>query len=313
MGSGDWIKNIIKQKKVKDEKSKKLKESASEKSNGNKEEHQPQKESPKIAKGVSARKQRVPVVLTEDIAATRIQTAFRAYMARKTFRRLKGITKFQAFIQGHSGKKQASSTLSYLHSWSKIQAHIRSRRVHMVTEGRLRQKKLENQLQVEAKLHDLEVEWNGGSETMEEVLARIHLREEAAVKRERALAYAYSHQWRANSNPLYDGGDQELGKTNWGWSWMDRWIAARPWESRIPNHSTPKKPLGRQASKKGSKSINSPKTKTPISVKSNSPVGKMAVKARKLSFEPAEKVVPQKGGKKIEEAGAKKTLVQVEK
>lgn len=55
-------------------------ESASEKSNGNKEEHQPQKESPKIAKGVSARKQRVPVVLTEDIAATRIQTAFRAYM-----------------------------------------------------------------------------------------------------------------------------------------------------------------------------------------------------------------------------------------
>lgn len=38
------------------------------------------------------------------------------------------------------------------------------------------------------------MEWNGGSETMEEVLARIHLREEAAVKRERALAYAYSHQ-----------------------------------------------------------------------------------------------------------------------
>lgn len=40
----------------------------------------------------------------------------------------------------------------------------------------------------------LQVEWSNGPETMEEVLARIHLREEAAVKRERAMAYAFSHQ-----------------------------------------------------------------------------------------------------------------------
>lgn len=38
------------------------------------------------------------------------------------------------------------------------------------------------------------MEWSGGSETMEEGLARIHQREEAAVKRERAMAYAFSHQ-----------------------------------------------------------------------------------------------------------------------
>lgn len=38
------------------------------------------------------------------------------------------------------------------------------------------------------------MEWSNGPETMEEVLARIHLREEAAVKRERAMAYAFSHQ-----------------------------------------------------------------------------------------------------------------------
>lgn len=39
-----------------------------------------------------------------------------------------------------------------------------------------------------------QVEWCGGSETMEEILARIHQREEAAVKRERTMAYAFSHQ-----------------------------------------------------------------------------------------------------------------------
>jgi len=42
--------------------------------------------------------------------------------------------------------------------------------------------------------HKLQVEWCGGSETKEEILGRIHDREEAAVKRERAMAYAFSHQ-----------------------------------------------------------------------------------------------------------------------
>lgn len=49
----------------------------SEKPKGDKEE--PQLESIKSLKDVQARKQSVPEMLTEDIAATRIQTAFRAY------------------------------------------------------------------------------------------------------------------------------------------------------------------------------------------------------------------------------------------
>lgn len=43
-------------------------------------------------------------------------------------------------------------------------------------------------------MNSWQVEWCGGSETMEDTLARIHQREEAAVKRERTLAYAFSHQ-----------------------------------------------------------------------------------------------------------------------
>lgn len=310
MGSGDWFKKIINKKKLKDEKPKKVKELESEKPKGDKEELQSQIESIKSPQDVLARKQKVPEIITEDIAATRIQTAFRAYMAKKTFRNLKGISKLQALIQGHSAKRQASSTLSYLHSWSKMQGQIRSRRIHMVTEGRLRQKKLENQLKLEAKLQGLEVEWSGGSETMEEVLAKIHQREEAAVKRERAMAYAFSHQWRANSSPHFGGSNQELGKTNWGWSWLDRWIAAQPWESRVPVHSSPKKPFSQHASKSG-KNINSSKTtKTPTPVKSNSPNGKgAAVKPRKLSFEATERVISQKGSKKVDETEANKSLV----
>jgi len=38
------------------------------------------------------------------------------------------------------------------------------------------------------------VEWCSGSETKKEILSRLHQREEAAVKRERTMAYAFSHQ-----------------------------------------------------------------------------------------------------------------------
>ncbi|XP_052202059.1 protein IQ-DOMAIN 9 isoform X3 [Diospyros lotus] len=195
MGSGDWFKNIISSKKAKDKRLKQSKgSSATEKSNGVKHRTHSHKVSTKFANNAAKRNPRFLGMEVEDIAATKIQTAFRAYMARKKLRRLKGIFRLQILTQSQSVSKQASTTLSHLHSWSRIQGQIRARRVAMVTEGRIRQKKLENQLKLEAKLHDLEVEWNGGSETMEEILGRIHQREEAAGKRERALAYAFSHQ-----------------------------------------------------------------------------------------------------------------------
>lgn len=47
------------------------------------------------------------------------------------------------------------------------------------------------------------MEWSGGADTMEEILSRIHEREEAAVKRERAMAYAFSHQVRLSLKTLF--------------------------------------------------------------------------------------------------------------
>lgn len=295
MGSGDWFKNIINKKKTK-ARSQKSKLSVSEKSNASKVDESSRNESAKFANCLSLRNQKQLNVPTEDVAATRIQTVFRAFVARKAFRRLKGVVRLQDLIKADSVTKQASVTLGYLHSWSKIQAEIKGRRLHMVTEGRLRQKKLENQLKLEARLHDVEVEWSGGSETMDEVLARINQREEAAVKRERAMAYAFSHQWRASSNANSRWTNGELAQTNWAWSWTDHWVAAQPWESRLPVQSSPKKPLNRQLSKNGK----SPKTPAPtmkklVSMKSKSPSGKSSAKG-------AGKTVPQKA---VEDEGEK--------
>lgn len=109
-------------------------------------------------------------------------------------RRLKGTAKAKLLAEQQPVKKQAAVTLKYLHTWSNIQSQIKARRVGMVTEGQLMHKRLENQQKLEAKLHQFQVEWNGGTETKDEILGRIHQREEATIKRERALAYAFTHR-----------------------------------------------------------------------------------------------------------------------
>ncbi|XP_021295080.1 protein IQ-DOMAIN 1 isoform X2 [Herrania umbratica] len=303
MGSGNLLKTII--KKVKNDSPKQVKgSSASTKSNGFKWKKRQRKSSTKTSfTSGNSNTLGMPI---EDLAAIRIQTAFRAYRARKSLRRLKGTVRLQAKTQTYSIEKQATTTLNYLHSWSNIQAQIRARRLCMVTEGRLRQKKIANQLKLEAKLHDIEVEWSGGPETMETILAKIHQREEAAVKRERTMAYAFSHQWRAPNSNNNGLGNYELAKANWGWSWVERWIAVRPWESRLPIQSiTPKKAQTRQISKAG-KNSNSPKPKASASVKPPFPNGKGALKPRRLSYPGAEKPAAHRESSKAEEVNNKK-------
>ncbi|KAH7544927.1 hypothetical protein FEM48_Zijuj01G0037900 [Ziziphus jujuba var. spinosa] len=327
MGSGNWIKTIIRLKKTKIGSSKKGKKKGLR----------------SFANGGTCGTNGCLDMPIEDIAATRIQTAFRAYMlyltnppsllvdcqlanmllipncglpighymARKALRRLRGTVRLQALKQGYPVHKQATTTLGHLHSWCKIQAQIRARRLCMVTEGRIKQKKQENQLKLEARLHGLEVEWCGGAETMDEILGRIYQREEAAVKRERAMAYAFSHQWRANCSQSQGLGSDELGKANWGWSWKERWIAARPWESRVPTKFiSPKKVKSKQDTKVG-KTVNSPSPKTPTPkaptpVKVPSSNGKGTMKPRRLSFPSSEKTLAVEGNTKTEEANTKK-------
>lgn len=229
MGSGDWFKTIISKKKSKRAKSKHAKLSGHVTNGGN-------QTNQKLNGPSSSSDDHEDNAALEEWAATRIQNAFRKYRARKTLRCLRGVKRLRVVGQANPVKKQTAATLSYIQSWNKLQSEIRNRRAFMVTEGRNRKKKQENQMKLEAKLHNLQVEWNGGSDTMDEILARIQQREEAAVKRERAMAYAFNHQWRARSATSLGNFSYEVSKGGWGWSWMDRWIAARPWEPRSLVH-----------------------------------------------------------------------------
>lgn len=276
MGSGDWLKNIISLNKARKQKSYKTKDSSVGDTNGFilKPRNSCMEASTNIINRFNGHHKAVGL-LAENIAAIRIQTAFRAFKARKNFSNLKRIVRLQMLMEGDFGKKQTSNTLRNLQSWSKIRAQIRSQRLATVEESGVKQK-LENQLRRDAKALDLEVEWKDTPHTMNEALARLKQREEATIKRERAMAYAFSHQWRAHSNSNLGINDSDLTTSDWGWSVLERWIAARPIESRALPVSTPKK-------------VNSPKNKkSPSTKKSNSlktsPNGKKTSLNRRLSY-----------------------------
>ncbi|KAF7849252.1 hypothetical protein BT93_L1050 [Corymbia citriodora subsp. variegata] len=236
MGPGDCFRTIVGLKKGKEGASRQAKaEFCTAKANESKQDSQ--------------RNSVIPGKRIEDAAATRIQAAFRAFLARRTLYRLRCAVRFQSLTHGLPVTQQVSTALGYLHSWSRIQTQIRARRINMVAEARIRQKRLENQLKFEAKLQKLELEWSGGPGTKEDILAKIQQREAAAAKRERALAYAFSHQWRANTNHYLNQPSYCLDKECWGWSWLEHWIANRPWEIRPQSYSTEitAKQLGKSA------------------------------------------------------------------
>ncbi|XP_024530931.1 protein IQ-DOMAIN 1 [Selaginella moellendorffii] len=164
---------------------------------------------------------------SEDWAAIKIQTAFRGYLARRALRALKGLVRLQALVRGHSVRRQAVTTLRCMQALVRVQAKVRARRISLSEEGR----KQEDLLLKPSMAVDTSG-WNDSTQTTQELQAKMQTRQEAAIKRERALAYAFSHQlWKDGDAQLLM--DYDSDKPHWGWSWMERWMAARPWESKV--------------------------------------------------------------------------------
>ncbi|KAK2977590.1 hypothetical protein RJ640_007226 [Escallonia rubra] len=169
----------------------------------------------------------------EEVAAIKIQTAFRGYLARTALRALRGLVRLKSLVEGPTVVRQTTNTLRCMQTLSRVQSQIQSRRIRMSEENQALQKQL---LQKRAKeLESLQMgdDWDDSLQSKEQIEAKLLNKYEAAMRRERTLAYSFSHQktWKKSvrsSDLLF------MDPTNpqWGWSWLERWMAARPWETR---------------------------------------------------------------------------------
>ncbi|CAL4918120.1 unnamed protein product [Urochloa decumbens] len=220
----------------------------------------------------------------EDMAATVIQSSFRAFLARRALRALKGIVLLQALIRGHAVRRQTEETLQCMQALVKAQARVRARQVRVALENQVARKKIPEQDDHENHVREIEGGWCGSIGSMEEMQAKALKRQEAAAKRERAMAYALTHQRQAGSKQQKSTSLQgpELDDNHWGSNWLDRWMAVRPWENRLLD-SNAKESMPTHEDKQDEETMSqiTPKGKVPTSNTPSGPSRKKGVNHKK--------------------------------
>ncbi|XP_038688279.1 protein IQ-DOMAIN 14-like [Tripterygium wilfordii] len=184
--------------------------------------------------------------IREHYAAIVIQTAFRGYIARRALRALKGIVKLQALVRGYNVRKQAKLTLKCIEALVRVQEEVRDQRARLSLEGSRKSmfsetnggswdsRYLQDIRERKSLSRDAisvygEQYYDDRPRTSEKIEALLHSRKEAALKREKALAYALSNQIRRSRRNPSAGDEMELGD---GTRWLDRWMATKQFESR---------------------------------------------------------------------------------
>lgn len=174
-----------------------------------------------------------PTQRHHHLSATIIQAAYRGYMARRSFRALRGLVRLQGVVRGQNVKRQTVNAMKQMQLLVRVQTQIQSRRIQMLENQALERQTYKNDKEVETSIGKwtfsnlLEIgdeHWDDSLITKEEREARLQRKMEAVIKRERAMAYAYSHQlWKATPKSAQNAlTDIRSGGFPWWWNWLER-------------------------------------------------------------------------------------------
>ncbi|KAK8469727.1 hypothetical protein PHAVU_005G157700 [Phaseolus vulgaris] len=181
-------------------------------------------------------------LIKQEWAAIRIQAVFRAFLARRALRALRAVVRLQAIFRGRLVRKQAAVTLRCMQALLRVQAHVRARNVRNSPEGKAVQKLLDEYRNLADPSKEIEQGWCDIPGTMDEVKAKLRMRQEGAVKRDRAMAYSLSTQQsrlvaspnpKATTKALTPLKHHNLNNKSLGCSLLERWMETKPWESPI--------------------------------------------------------------------------------
>ncbi|KAL1166444.1 hypothetical protein V6Z11_A06G198000 [Gossypium hirsutum] len=196
----------------------------------------------------------------EEIATVKIQTVFRGYLARKALRDLRGLERLKSLIQGQSVKRQATITLRCMRTLARVQSQTRTRQLRMSEQNRALQKHLQTKYekQLQNSKSYMGEDWNVSTKSKEQMQAKQQYRQVAAMRRERALAYSFTHQrsWKVTCRSM-NHTFMDPFNPKWSWSWLERWMSTRPWEiQNAPDNNDhgPSKSVGAEITKAKSQS-----------------------------------------------------------
>uniref|UniRef100_A0ACD5T7Y4 Uncharacterized protein n=1 Tax=Avena sativa TaxID=4498 RepID=A0ACD5T7Y4_AVESA len=167
-------------------------------------------------------------VIRQEWAAVRVQAAFRAFLARRALKALRGIVRLQALVRGRLVRRQLAVTLSRMQALLRVQERAMERRARCSADAQSMDTLSDRNGRADP-AREAEEQWCDMQGSVNEVKSRMQMKHEGAVKRQRAIAYAHSQQLRSSkysgrpSSPASSLRNHE--------SYVEGWMATKPWDS----------------------------------------------------------------------------------